>query len=132
MSTQEQHEQEFSLKRYFIPLTTLKAIHWIIFIGLIIYFNSLFNGFIGDDYGQVVNNTSIHSISNIFQFFSNSTFNNTLGGLGSSGGNSLGGIYYKPLLSTVYSFLYTFFGSWPPAYHFFQLSLHITNSILLF
>src|SRR5258707_302289 len=52
-------EHDFSFNDLFIPLTTKKAIHWIVIIGLIIYFNSIFNGFIGDDYGQVVNITSI-------------------------------------------------------------------------
>src|SRR5258708_40257019 len=109
MTASEHPQEEFSFKNYFLPFTTIKAIHFLIIIGLVVYFNSLFNGFIGDDYGQLVNNTSVHSISNIGQFFSNSTFNNsTVSNIGSNGGSNLSGIYYKPLLSSVYSILYTF------------------------
>ena len=100
-------EEEFSFKKIFVPLTTLKAIHWIIIIGIVVYFNSLFNGFIGDDYGQLVNNTAVHSLSNIIQFFSNSTFST---GTSIGTANNLSGIYYRPFLSLVYSLLFTFFG----------------------
>ena len=126
-------EEGFSFKNIFVPLTTKNAITFIIIIGLVVYLNSLFNGFIGDDYGQLVNNAAAHSIGNIIQFFTGSTFNNsTFSGIGNSVSNGLEGIYYKPFLSTVFSILYTFSGNRAFGYHFFQLILHIANSILLF
>ena len=118
-------EQGFSFKSLFVPFTTFKAIQWIIVIGFVVYFNSLFNGFVSDDFSQIVNNSSVHSFLNIPQFFSGSTFS-------SLGSTTLSGTYYKPLLLTLFSVLYTLFGNWSPAYHAFQLLLHISNCILLF
>lgn len=123
---EQDSQYELSFKGLFVPFTTLKAIHWIVLIGIIIYGNMLFNGFVGDDNGQILNNISVHSIGNIWHFFTNSTFNNV------PGNDLINGIYYKPLLSTTFSVLYTFFGGWAPIFHFFQLTLHITNSVLLF
>jgi hypothetical protein len=66
---QKEVEKEFSFKNYFVPLTTLKAIHFIILIGLIIFFLSLFNNFIGDDNTQIIDNSSITSLQNVPEFF---------------------------------------------------------------
>ena len=118
------HQEDFSFKNYFVPLTTLKAIHFIILIGLIIYFNSLFNGFVGDDFGQLVDNPYVHTISNIPHFFFGGSFNDGSGGVV--------GIYYKPLMVTFFSLIYSFFGANPFFFHLFQLSLHIANTILVF
>ena len=63
-------EEEFSFKKVFFPLTTPKAIHMIIIIGLLLYFICFFNGFISDDFAQIVNNTNIHSLANIPALFS--------------------------------------------------------------
>lgn len=125
MSHHEQ-EEEFSLKNYFVPLTTSKAIHWIIFIGLVIYFNALFNDFVGDDHSLIAYNTQVHSLSNILNLFSNSIFINW-----ENGGMGLTGIYYRPLLATTFSLIYSIFGGHPFIYHLFQLGIHIVNSILL-
>src|SRR6266699_3573701 len=96
--------QEFSLKNLFYPLTTLKALHFIFLTGIIIYFNSLFNGFVGDDAGQIINNTAAHSISNILLFFRGSTF--------SLEGSNIG-LYYRPLTTLIYSIIYSLFGPNP-------------------
>ncbi|MGH7204440.1 MAG: glycosyltransferase family 39 protein, partial [Candidatus Levyibacteriota bacterium] len=42
------------------------------------------------------------------------------------------GLYYKPLLLTTYSILYSLFGANSFFYHFFQLILHISNTILIY
>jgi len=63
-------DSEFSFKNYFVPLTNAKAITWIVMIGIIVYANMLFNGFVWDDIGQIVTNGDIHSLSNIWSFFS--------------------------------------------------------------
>ncbi len=123
MPDQEQQEDEFSLKQYFVPLTTTKAIHFIIIIGLVVYFNSLFNGFVGDDNGQIINNVAVHSINNIFGFFKVSTFDL---------GNGVSGMYYKPLLLLVYSLIYAISGSNAFFFHFFQLLIHIANAVFVF
>ena len=44
----------------------------------------------------------------------------------------MGGLYYKPLMTTAFSLIYTFFGPRPFFFHLFQVGLHIANSVLLF
>jgi len=116
-------ENESSLIDLFYPLTNKKIIVIIVLIGILTYFNSLFNNFVGDDFGQVVFNTAIQSIKNIPVFFKISTFDL---------GNGISGIYYKPLLLISYTLIYCLFGSNAFYFHFFQLTLFITNAILLF
>lgn len=106
-------------------MQTKKAVLFLIIIGFIVYFNSIFHGFVWDDEEQVVNNVLVHSITNFPAFFSGSTFNT-----GGSGG--MGGLYYKPLMSVSFSLLYSIFGPNPFFFHLFQVSLHITNTILVF
>jgi len=102
-----------------------KSIYIIIIIGLCLYFYSLFGKFLWDDEEQIVNNSYIHSISNIPEFFLGSTFN-------TGGAGSLTGIYYKPLLITLFSVIYSIFGNNSFFFHLFQLSLHIINSVCIF
>lgn len=98
----------------------------IIFAGFLLYFPTLFNGFVWDDEELIVNNPLVHSFGNIPAFFSGSTFN-------SGGGvEGLSGLYYKPLMTTAFSIIYTLFGPNPAAFHFFQISLHLANTVLLY
>lgn len=106
-------------------ITKAKIIFIFIIIGFIVYFNGLFNNFVWDDEEQVVNNVLVHSIINIPSFFSGSTFN-------TGGSGSLGGLYYKPMMSVAFSFIYTIFGQNSFFFHLLQLNLHIINSILVF
>ena len=62
MSNSEIYEGEFSFKQYFVPLTTIKAVHWIIIIGLLVFANALFNGFVWDDKTYIVNNLEVHKL----------------------------------------------------------------------
>lgn len=97
---------------------------WVfIIVGFIVFFPTIFNGFVMDDQGLIIHNANVHSISNIFNFFRGSIFDY---------GGSLGGVYYRPMMSTTFSFIYTFFGSSAFFFHLFQLFLHITNSLLFF
>lgn len=125
MTDHEYLEEEYSFKNYFVPLTTLKAIHWIIIIGLVVFFNILFNGFVFDDGLQVENNVVIHSIANIPYFFTGGNFVNT-------STDQLVGIYYRPVLTSIYAIIYTFLGSSAFPFHLVQLLLHITNAVLVF
>lgn len=106
-------------------ITKGKIIFLLVIIGSIVYFNGLFNNFIWDDEEQVINNILVHSMTNIPSFFSGSTFN--------TGGNgSLGGLYYKPMMSVAFSFIHTIFGQNVFFFHLLQLIIHITNSIFVF
>lgn len=94
-------------------------------LGLAVYFNSLFNSFVWDDEEQIILNSLVHSITNIFSFFAGSTFN-------TGGAGVLGGLYYKPMMTTVFALLYALFGPNPFFFHLFQVGIHITNSILVY
>ncbi|OGH47317.1 MAG: hypothetical protein A3A51_00910 [Candidatus Levybacteria bacterium RIFCSPLOWO2_01_FULL_39_10] len=112
------------LKDFFTPLTNSKAIGIIFVVGVIVFTNGLFNGFVLDDISQIIDNSNIHSITNFFSFFTGSTFY--------GGGGQLIGVYYKPITLGVYSLLYSIFGAEPFWFHLFQLILHITNVSILF
>lgn len=113
----EHPESAFSLKNLFVPLTTSKIIHFIILIGLIVYFNSLFNGFVIDDITYIVNYSPIHSFDllsllgkNIFNFDSQ----------------------YRPIPAIYFALLYALFNTNVFYYHALQLILHFINTILVF
>ncbi len=114
-------QKPFSFKKLFVPFTSFKAAHYLILLGLLVYSNSLLNGFIGDDNSQIVNNPSIRSLSNIPLFFKGSTM--YLEQI-----HATVGVYYRPMLSATYSLLYALFGTNAFFFHLFQLGLHITNS----
>jgi tetratricopeptide (TPR) repeat protein len=120
MTDPETREKEFSFKNLFVSLTTLKAIHWIIFIGIIVYANMLFNGFVWDDINYIINNPQIHtlSISTLFNSFRESLFN--------TGGQ------YRPFTAIYFLISHAIFGNVSFFYHILQLFLHIINTILLF
>lgn len=107
-------------------ITTWQASLILVLTGFLVYFVGLKNQFIGDDNGQIVNNPVVHSIANIHLFFLGGTF--YIGkGIAPLYGNS-----FRPLMTTVFSFIYTLFGSHPIYYHLFQLALWIGASIILY
>lgn len=97
----------------------------IIAVGLVVYFNGLFNGFTWDDINQIVNNHEIRSLKNIPRFFLGGTFY-------AGGAEELGGLFYRPLQSTSYAIIYTLFGLNPFFFHLYQVLLHIGNALLVF
>jgi protein O-mannosyl-transferase len=102
-----------------------KGIFLIILLGFIVFGNGLRNGFVGDDLPQIVENASIYSIANVGTFFSGSTFFN--GNL-----QKMTGVYYKPLLMTLFSVVYSLFGPNAFWFHLIQLVIHISGTIILF
>ena len=117
-------EEDVTFKGLFLPFTNKKAITFIFLIGIIVFFNGLFNGFVGDDDVQIVKNLNVHSIFNIPQFFASSTFYN--------GSSKLMGVYYKPMLTSFFAAIYTFFGPNAFMFHLVQILMHILNASLLF
>jgi tetratricopeptide (TPR) repeat protein len=89
-------------------------IYLIVGIGYIVFFNSFFNGFVLDDLFQIVNNPNILGWNNLFYFFSHEI-----------------GPYYRPLMLTTFSVFHNL-GSPSFFYHFFQVNLHILNTVLVF
>ena len=109
---------EFSFKKFFIPFTTLKAVHWIVFIGIIVYFNVLFNGFVWDDFTYMISNPVIH----VFNLFSLFGVNNQFNGPG----------YYRPIPAVYISLLWNLFGTTAFFYHAIQISLQTACACLVF
>lgn len=118
-------EEEFSFKNYFVPLTTAKAITWIVVIGLIVFCNGLFNGFVEDDTVQIGPTLYIHTANSLIDLFRGSTFINFIPG------HAIG-VYYKPVTILFFSFIYTIFGSNAFPFHLFQIFIYIFNCCLLF
>jgi hypothetical protein len=98
------------IKKYAYPLT-------IIAIGFFVYFNTFFNGFVWDDNSYIIGNVQIHSF-NLPLFFGKNLFN-TVG-------------QYRPIPVLYFFSLYTMFGNMAFFYHIFSVSLHISNTLLLF
>lgn len=119
-------KSSFFLNNFFSSLTNKKVFIILFSLGLILFFNTFFNNFVWDDNGQIVHNESVHSILNIPRFFEGGTF---------TPGNTIdkgSGDYYKPLMSTFFSFIYTIFGQHAIFFHLFQVCLHILNAMMLF
>jgi protein O-mannosyl-transferase len=100
----------------------MKAISIIIVVGIIVFSNSLVNGFVGDDFGQLVENQYVRSLANIPSFFAGSTFDY---------GNGMTGIYFRPMVLTVFTVMRAIFGLRPFFFHLLQLTVFIANAILV-
>jgi len=110
-------ENDFSFKDLFAPLTDMKAVFWIIIVGLVVFGNMLFNGFVWDDITFIVNNPTVHSL-NIASLIGHNAIN--------TGG------FYRPLAAIYSAFIYTIFGGNAFFYHFFSLVIHLINVSLVF
>ncbi len=106
-------------------LTNWQVALIIVALGLVVFFSGLNNPFQGDDIGQILNNTPVHSVQNIRLFFEGSTFYD-------GGSGNLIGVYYRPLMTTVFSVLYTLFGPHPVYFHLFQMLLGIGSAVFLY
>jgi len=109
-------DRDFSFKNIFIPLTTKKAITFIILIGTIVYFNALFGQFIWDDL-SFISNQDIRSL-NIPHL------------LGFNVSNALS--FYRPVSAIYSAILFKIFNDNSFYYHLIQISLHILNACLVF
>jgi hypothetical protein len=98
----------------------------LVFVGFLVWGNSLFNDFfISDDEDQILHHPLVRSISNIPTFF-----------LGSSyyvpSNDNLYGPYYRPLQQVFYTLLWAVHGPDPLVFHMLHVVLHIANSVLLY
>lgn len=110
-------EDDFSIKQLFVPLTTKKGLGIILVVGVVVFFNALFNGFVWDDTAYIVNNVDVHSFS-LAKIFGSSYFNKDG--------------YYRAIPALYFTILYGFFAKQALFYHFFQVVLHLINTMLLF
>lgn len=105
-----------------------KSIPVIIFLivvfGIFVFTNMLGNSFVWDDEEMVVNNFPFFKLENIPRLFTQATF--------FSGGSDLSGWFYRPVVMFSFLLITVFFGQTPFGFHFVQLALHITNTVLLF
>src|SRR5215469_3581776 len=113
-------QEEFSFKKYFVPLTTAKAITWIVIIGIIVYFNSLFGQFVFDDIPTIATNLYVHNPSNIFLVFVSPHELQNLER------------FYRPVSYSLYSLFYSLFGLNTFPYHLFQLIIVLANTSLVY
>ena len=92
-------------------------------VGFSVFFSGLTGGWQGDDTDQIIKNTAVHSILNVGLFFRSSTFWN---------GEALVGDFYRPMMSTTYALIYSFFGAQPIAFHVVQLLIYVASAFILF
>ena len=116
MKNMQHDEQGFSFKNLFVPFTSLKAIHWIIIIGLVVFANMLFNGFVYDDIKYIQQDTEIHTL-HFDTFLGKGLYN--------------AAVQYRPIPALYFTFLYMAFNNWTFFYHIIQLFLHISSAILV-
>lgn len=103
----------------------IKAFLIIVVVGLVVYFNSLFNNFVWEDFGQLVNNPIAQNVTNIPTFFMGGTYYSDNSGV-------LIGNLYRPLMVVYFSIVTTLFGLNPFAFHLLQVLIHVANSYLVF
>lgn len=96
----------------------------ILLAGFLSYVNALPNAFIWDDEDQVVKNTFIRDWANLPLAFASSTFH--------SGGETLAGAFYRPLVTLSYMLNYAVWGLNPAGFRLFQLLVHLANALLVF
>ncbi len=103
-----------------------KYLFGIIFlVTFIAYGNSIFNGFVADDFGQIVDNVRIHSLANIPSFLNGATFYN-------EGAVNLSGIYFRPTLVLYFAVNYALWQGNPSGFHLSNMLLHATVVSLVF
>lgn len=111
------HYLFYKLVNFFGSISTKKSIVIITTVGLLVYGNALFNGYVGDDTRFIFENQDIRHFS-IKYLFGPNLFN--------------AGSYYRPIPAVYFSLLYNLFGIHYFFYHFVQVVLHTINTFLLF
>jgi len=92
------------------------------FLGFLGYFNAIFHPFIHDDVVFILKNPQINNLS-LKSVFSYSVDNQA---------NPLINQYFRPILELLYRLQFKVFGTQPFLYHFFNIIVHLANSLLLY
>ncbi len=97
------------------------------------FFNSLFNGFVGDDITLIVTNTFYKDFNNIWRLFESSYFykSSTIL-LGTSADFGSGSVTYRPVDNLTYFFDYMLWGMNPFGFHLTNVIIHAVNVVLIY
>jgi len=108
---------------FFNSTSLLSFFYIFLFVGIVVYGNSLFNSFVGDDFGYINHPYIKYFI--FWKFF--------IGSSADLGGTSyVSSQFYRPLMLLVISGLNIFFHQNALYYHLAQLIFHIGNVFLIF
>ncbi len=91
-------------------------------LGLAIFGVSIFGPFLFDDYGLILRNEYVQSLSHFLDYFTTNTragvfFNDNL---------------YRPLTTTIYAIVYYFFNTHTAPYHLVNILFHIINAYIAY
>lgn len=101
-------------------LQHLLQITFIFFFTLTIYANTLYNGFVYDDYEIIVDNYLIRELGNLPILFQQDYFAYS------------GEMSYRPIVTLTYFIDYALFGLNPFGFHLINILLHAVNGLLLY
>lgn len=101
--------------------TIFKKIGWLLLIGFLTYFSSLWNQFVWDDEQFIYNNTYVKTFS-IREIFTEST---------TSGAGNISS-YYRPLTTLSFAWDHQFWSLNPFGFHLTNTLFHLAAGILLF
>jgi hypothetical protein len=110
-------DETLSFKKFFYPLTNVKAFTLFTIFGFVVFSNALFNDFVADDKTYIINDQTTHLL-NLLSAFTRNNFN----GYGQ----------YRPISAVYFSVLYNIFGNFSFFYHFFQLIFYLIAAFLLY
>lgn len=96
-----------------------------VFVGFLIYGQSLSNEFVMDDEEQIVNNSMTESLKSLPEIWKGHSVH-------TQGFTRGYGVYYRPLMLTCFTAFRSIFGLDSRPLHTFQLLLHLMNTLLLF
>ena len=94
----------------------------LVFVCIVVYLNSLSNGFVFDDYAVIIENKYLKLPGINFASFFNHSYFNIAGGEAS----------YRPLATLSYYLIYAIAGLNPFFYHLLSVILHIINVVLVY
>jgi protein O-mannosyl-transferase len=93
-------------------------------VSVAVYVNSLFNGFVYDDTGQILENPWIRDIKYLPRLFSSNVWN--------FGSAQVISNYYRPLMHVIDMLTYHIFGLRPWGFHFVNVLFHTGVSLTVF
>ena len=89
-----------------------------------VYFNTLFNGFVYDDNGQILGNPWIKDVEHLPEIFYKSVWSFMSAPSVSN--------YYRPMMHLIYMVNYHIFGLKPWGFHLVNVLFHAANTVLVF